>query len=320
MRVLVVTNMYPTSGRPGLGIFVRDQVEALRSVPDMQIELFALDPSGPRSYVGATRALRRFCRDRHFDVVHAHYGLSAWVCMGAKVLPDIVTFHGTDLAHPLVKPLSRLASLLCRLPATASADLARTSGLTPSLLGTRHSLAVLPCGINMHRFTPRDKQLAREQLGLSPNQKYLLFPADPARSAKRYDRARSVCAKLDDCELLALENVSPQQVPYFINACDAVVIPSEREGFGLAVLEALACNVPVLATPTGVAPLALSGVAGTLCEPFDAERWATALAPHLKKSDPRVFGRDRAAMFECEHMARRLVCAYTSVAEPNKTH
>lgn len=317
MRVLVVTNMYPARQRPALGIFVKDQVDALHSVTDLDVDLFSLTPSGPRSYIAAARALRRFCRGRQFDIVHAHYGLSAWICMGARILPDVVTFHGTDLAHPLVKPLSHLASFLCKLPATASADLARTSGLARRI-GTRRTLAVLPCGVNMHRFAPHDKQLARQQLGLSPDQNYLLFPADPARGVKRYDLAQALCAKLDDCRLLALENVSPQHVPYYINACDAVVIPSEREGFGLAVLEALACNIPVLATPTGVAPLALSGVAGTLCEPFDTDRWATALRPHLAQPDPRIVGRERAALFECQHMAGRLLCAYAAMTEPSQ--
>ena len=49
-------------------------------------------------------------------------------------------------------------------------------------------------------------------------------------------------------------------MPYWHNAANAVVVPSLYEGFGLAVLEALACDVPVLATPTGVHPTALGGI------------------------------------------------------------
>jgi teichuronic acid biosynthesis glycosyltransferase TuaC len=68
-------------------------------------------------------------------------------------------------------------------------------------------------------------------------------------------------------------------VPLYVNAANAVVVPSEREGFGLAVLEALACDVPVLATPVGVHPVALDGVAGTLCAPYEGARWQAALEP-----------------------------------------
>ena len=98
-----------------------------------------------------------------------------------------------------------------------------------------------------------------------------------------------------------------------MNAANAVLVPSEREGFGLAVLEALACDVPVLATPVGVAPEALAGVSGTLCAPYDRERWRAALAPHLAAADPRIAGRAaRRALLERRHgrtRARRLARA-----------
>ncbi len=104
--------------------------------------------------------------------------------------------------------------------------------------------------------------------------------------------------------------MSPDQVPLWVNAANAVLVPSEREGFGLAVLEALACNVPVLATPVGVHPQALDGVAGTLCAPFDAEVWGAALAPHVEAADPRVEGRARAETWSTDRMAARVIQAW----------
>src|SRR5207342_2699346 len=62
MRALIVTNMYPGERDPALGSFVRDQVEALRRIPGVEVELFAFSP-GLRSYPRAGRALRR----RHGD-------------------------------------------------------------------------------------------------------------------------------------------------------------------------------------------------------------------------------------------------------------
>ncbi len=83
-------------------------------------------------------------------------------------------------------------------------------------------------------------------------------------------------------------------MPLWVNAANAVLMPSEREGFGLAVLEALACDVPVLATPVGIHADALEDVAGTLCAPFELARWRAALEPHLRVVDPRVEGRESA--------------------------
>ena len=104
-------------------------------------------------------------------------------------------------------------------------------------------------------------------------------------------------------------------MPLWVNAANAVLVPSEREGFGLAALEALACDVPVLATPVGIAPEALAGIAGTLCAPFDAAAWARALAPHLAAADPRIEGRQRAQPFSADAMASRVL---DGLAQPSR--
>jgi glycosyltransferase involved in cell wall biosynthesis len=136
----------------------------------------------------------------------------------------------------------------------------------------------------------------------------LLFPADPARPEKRVDRARAVAGELP---LHTLGNVDPDAVPLWVNAANAVLVPSDREGFGLAVLEALACEVPVLATPVGVHAEALEHVDGALCAEFDAATWRAALEPHLAAADPRVSGgRQRAERWSTEEMARRVLEAW----------
>jgi glycosyltransferase involved in cell wall biosynthesis len=307
MRALVVTNMYPTSARPALGRFVQDQVEALRRIEGVDVELFAFRP-GLRSYPRAARELRRRYRGERFDVIHAHFGLTAWPALTLGGAPHVVTFHGTDLAHPRSGQLSRAVLRFVDLAATVSASLARER---IAGAGVDRRVAVLPCGVDLTRFRPLPRAEARAQLGLDPDASCLLFPADPARAEKRFDRARELAG---DVPLLTLGHVHPDEVPLWVNAANAVLVPSEREGFGLAVLEALACDVPVLATPVGIAPLALDGIAGAHCGPFDAGLWRAALAPHLAASDPRVTGRDRAALFSSERMAERVVVAWRAIA------
>ena len=58
MRVLVVTNLWPTPASPARGGFVRDQVEALRSIDGLEVELFTFG-LGTGEYVRAARELRR---------------------------------------------------------------------------------------------------------------------------------------------------------------------------------------------------------------------------------------------------------------------
>jgi teichuronic acid biosynthesis glycosyltransferase TuaC len=311
VRVLVVTSLYPTPQRPERGRFVADQVESLRRIEGLEVEVFQFEPGGA-SFVFAARELRRRHGRERFDVVHAHHGLGGWTARAlGRRAPLVVTFHGTDLEHPVVGRMSRVLARQATLPVTVSRDLARRR--LPGA-GATLPVGVLPTGLDLERFRPMPRAEARAALGLDPAGRYLLFPADPARPEKRHDRARSLAAAVG-AELLALERVDPDRVPLFVNAASAVTVTSEREGFGLAALEALACDVPVLSTDVGIARLALSGVPGTLCAPFDTTAWAPIARGHLDHGDPRVSGRARASLFGRDRMAWRVFQTYRDLAK-----
>ncbi len=303
MRALIVTNMWPTASEPALGSFVRDQVDALREIDGVDLEVFAFAPGG---YRRAARELRRRHRRDDFDIVHAHFGLTAWPALALRGAPHVVTLHGTDLRHPRSRRITRAALPFLDLVAAVSPELARE---VPGA-GTRRRVAVLPCGVDLDRFAPMPRDEARAQLGIPTDEPCLLFPADPARAVKRFDRAQETAG---GARLLTLGRVHPFEVPLYINAANAVLVPSAHEGFGLAALEALACDVPVLATPVGVHPAALDGVAGALCAPYDREAWQAAVRPHLEAPDPRVDGRERAALWSARDMARRVLDAWSEV-------
>jgi teichuronic acid biosynthesis glycosyltransferase TuaC len=306
MRALIVTNMWPSPQAPALGSFVRDQAEALRRVEgDLELDVFAFPPGG---YAAAARELRRLYRAQPFDVVHAHFGLSAWPALAAAANARAVTLHGTDLRHPRTRVLTRLVLPRYDLVATVSEDLARE---LPRRV--RERAAILPCGVATDRFRPIDRAAARAELGLDPGGRYLLFPSDPARPGKRHDLAAEV-ASAAGATLLLLRDVPPERAPLYVNAAAAVVMPSEREGFGLAVLEALACDVPVLAQPTGIHAEALEGIAGTLCAPFERESWTEVASAALGAADARVEGRGRAERWSADAMAVRVVAAWRTLA------
>jgi glycosyltransferase involved in cell wall biosynthesis len=299
--------MYPTPERPQLGSFVRDQVEALRRRDDVDVDLFAFPP-GLRSYPAAARELRRRYRGRRFDIVHAHFGLVAWPALVAHLGPVVVTLHGNDLFHPRSNRITRAALPFTALPAAVSREF---SGNLRGA-GTTRRVAVLPVGIDVERFRPIPRREARERLGLDPDGPYLLFPHDPSRPLKRFDRAREAAG---DAPLLTLGRVPYDEVPYWINAANAVVVPSQAEGFGLSVIEALACGVPAFGTPVGIHAVALGGIDGAFCAPWDRERWRAALRAPLSDPDPRVDGRARAELFSSDRMASRVVEAWRDVVQ-----
>jgi teichuronic acid biosynthesis glycosyltransferase TuaC len=309
MRALIITNMYPRPKQPALGSFVADQVAALRRTGVVEVEVFAFAPGGARAYVDGARALRRRHGHDRFDIVHAHFGLTTWPALAARGRGRVVTLHGTDLAHPRSRPITLAGLRTVDLVATVSEALAREIPAWAAPPGKR---AVLPAGVDTGRFVPLPRAEARARLGLEPDRPYLLFAADPSRPEKRFDRAQQVAGA---ARLLTLGRTAPERVPLFVNAANAVVVPSEREGFGLAPLEALACDVPVLATPVGIAPEALAGIDGALCAPFDVAAWTRALEPHLADGDPRIEGRARAQQFSTDVMALRVIDAWRRLLE-----
>jgi teichuronic acid biosynthesis glycosyltransferase TuaC len=312
LRVLLVTNLYPDAASPRRGRFVSDQVEALRAL-GAEIELFTF-PLGSRAYLSAVRPLRRRLSEASFDVVHAHYGLCGWTAARAGASPLLVTFHGTDVRHPLSGRVSRSVLRKLDLAAGVSSSIFRAEAGRPGLDPPPGTAAVLPAGVDLSRFSPAPRAAARRRLGLEEDGRYLFFPADPARTVKRADRAREV-AGMTGATLLTAGEIDPQRMADHINAASAVLVTSDSEGFGLAALEALACEVPVLSTPVGIAPLALAGLPGCLAEPFDATRWAAVASSHLEADDPRVErGAEAAAAFSATRMAERVLAAYEGLA------
>jgi teichuronic acid biosynthesis glycosyltransferase TuaC len=309
MRVLVVTNFTPDASAPQRGRWVRDQVEELRR-HGVEVEVFAFPP-GSSHYIPAALRLRKLLRRERFELVHVHYGLTAWSALLAGARPLVVTFHGTDVRHPAVGPMSRRLARRVDLVAGVSRALFAPEAGRPGLPRLPGS-AVLPCGPDLERFRPIPRAEARRALGLDPDGRYLLFPANPRRPEKRFDRAGEVAVACG-AELLSGGSIDPDEMPLWVNAANAVLITSDYEGFGLACVEALACDVPVLSTPVGIAPFALDGVAGALCAPFDVAPWASVAARHVDTADPRIAGIARAASLSAARMAERTIEAYRDV-------
>src|SRR4051795_13303148 len=152
--------MYPSRGRLWLGPFVHDQVEAFRRREDLDVELFAFPP-GPRALARASLTLRSRYRGRRFDIVHAHFGLTAWPALLARLGPVVVTLHGNDLLVRRSYVVTRAA-----LPFTALA--AAVSREFSTNVPGRRPVAVLPVGIDLTRFRPIPRAEARAHLGIGP--------------------------------------------------------------------------------------------------------------------------------------------------------
>jgi len=312
LRVLIVANMYPSPERPAFGVFVAAQAAALQATGEAEVTVFHWD-AHRKPWRYAQAALELALSRVDVDVVHAHYGLSGLVALAApRRVPLVLTVHGRDCHHPLVK---RITALVARRAAAVVAVSQELADQCPCPVS-----AVIPPGVDLELFRPLPRAEARARLGLASDAEHrlLLFPADPARPEKRYSAALELAARLatrhPGLELRPVFGRPRAEMPLWLNAADAVLVTSRREGYGLACVEALACDVPVLSTPVGIAPSLLGGVEGCHCEPFDAERWAEHLETLLAAGEPRVAGRAVAESQSLSAAARRTLQLYSELS------
>src|SRR5437763_7114438 len=182
MRVLHVTNMYPTAARPAMGIFVRRQIEALNRLGVAQ-SLYVIPDGSVTRYVHAARVIRARVRSGQYDLVHAHYGLAAWAAMWQSQ-PLVATFAGSDLyGHSDGRGgrtwQGRVEVLMTRWAARRADRVLVMTERMLDLIGsraTRRKALVLPYGIPVAAFRPGSQEAARKRLGLPLQQFIVLWP------------------------------------------------------------------------------------------------------------------------------------------------
>ena len=163
-----------------------------------------------------------------------------------------------------------------------------------------------PLGVDTLCFAPwrRDPAL-RDQLGLSPRTRLLIYAGRFAReknlpvlfeAMRRLGRDYHLLLVGAGLRLPYLSNVT--RWPYCPNAaglaaliasCDALVHPGDRETFGLIVLEAMACGLPVIGTEAGAVAELVDDEVGLRVPPRDAEALAQAIVA-LYERDPPALG------------------------------
>ena len=114
-------------------------------------------------------------------------------------------------------------------------------------------------------------------------------------------------------EIIFTGYILPEEMPALYNAADLFVFPSLYEGFGLPVLEAMACGVPVVASNLSAIP-EVAGDAAILTDPRDADLLCDSMARILKddglRATLRTRGLERAAQFSWEKAARETIEVY----------
>jgi glycosyltransferase involved in cell wall biosynthesis len=107
-------------------------------------------------------------------------------------------------------------------------------------------------------------------------------------------------------------------LPLWYNAAEILVYPSVYEGFGLPILEAMACGLPVIASNSSSLPEAV-GDAGMLVPPSEVEAWTQTISKMLDGSEDlasyKGLGQNQASQFTWESTAHKVVSSYHKAME-----
>ena len=307
--------MYPSPERPGYGAFVWQQADQLRQFGHVVDVVNILGFRSKLNYLkGALEVLRKTSRMR-YDVVHAHYGQSAFPAWFRLKAPLVITLHGSDvLERGLFQSFcSRVISHFADAVIVVSEEMRRR---IPGI--------VIPCGVDLNVFKPYDRDEARARLGWSKDKYVVLFPFDPARPGKRYDLVKAAIERVAkdgvDVELVTVFSVENREMPWYYSAADAMILCSDSEGSPTSVKEALACNLPVVATDVGDIREILSGIAGTRICAQEVSEIARSLREVLEISRRGLFdGRTAMTRYDQTRTVKKIVDLYGEVVRRFRT-
>lgn len=265
------------------------------------------------------------------DLLHVHYAIphASAAVMAKQILktegieiPIVTTLHGTDITlvgkDPSYEPVVTYSINQSDGVTAVSGDLRKD---TLKHFNITREIRVIPNFIDLEKFKKQRKD--HFKTAICPNGEKLIVHTSNFRKVKRVDDVVRVFEKLADTipaklllvgdgpERAHIENLCRElniyddvrflgkleAVEEVLSVADLFVMPSEKESFGLAALEAMACEVPLISSNVGGIPeLNIHGVTGFTSKVGDVEE--------MTKNALHILSNDNLATFKANALAR----------------
>ncbi len=253
------------------------------------------------------------------DILHVHYAIphASAAYMAREILkskginiPFITTLHGTDITlvgkDPSYEPVVTFSINQSDGVTAVSEDLKKD---TLRLFDITQEIQVIPNFIDLSRFKKQKKEHFKK--AICPNDEKLIVHTSNFRKVKRVEDVIKVFCEIrqvmpvklllvgDGPERIKMEQLGRETcecedirflgkleaVEEVLSVSDLFLMPSEKESFGLAALEAMACEVPVISSDAGGLPeLNINGQSGYVCKVADTKDM-TQKALHILKDE-----------------------------------
>ncbi len=245
-------------------------------------------------------------KNEKLDLLHVHYAIphASAAYMAKQILrthgiyiPVVTTLHGTDITlvgkDPSYEPVVTFSINQSDGVTAVSQDLRKE---TYHSFKITNEIEVIPNFIDLAKFKKQKKDHFKK--AICPNNEALVVHTSNFRKVKRIpdvitvfyniqkeipakllligdgperSHAETMCRELDICDNIRFLG-KLEAVEEVLSVADLFLMPSEKESFGLAALEAMACEVPVISSNTGGIPeLNIQGVTGFLSNVGDVE-------------------------------------------------
>jgi N-acetyl-alpha-D-glucosaminyl L-malate synthase BshA len=287
------------------------------------------------------------------DVLHVHYAIphASAAFIAKQILkeqniriPVITTLHGTDITlvgkDPSFEPVVAFSINQSDGITAVSEDLRRD---THDHFKIEKEIKVIPNFIDLERFRRLKKDHFKK--AICPNGEKLIVHTSNFRKVKRVEdvvavfqnlrkkipvklllvgdgperaKIEGMCRECGDCDDIRFLG-KLEAVEEVLSVADLFVMPSEKESFGLAALEAMACQVPVISSNAGGLPeLNIHGYSGYLSDVGDVESMTKFALEILDDKNLATFKKNalaRATVFELSKILPEYENYYEEVIE-----
>ncbi|MEX2512313.1 MAG: glycosyltransferase family 4 protein [Cyclobacteriaceae bacterium] len=255
--------------------FIKVQGDSLNS-RNVEVEYFKVSGKGLKGYLSNIGPLKQLLKNSNFDLIHAHFSLSAWVAvLSFPGIPIVLSLMGTDAYGRIDKfkknrlYLNYYTLLTLLIQPFVKKIISKSPNIEKFVWQKRKSI-VLPNGVDIEKFYSVENNF-RKELGLREDKKYALFLGnrkDPRKNYQLLMKAREDLARTN-IEIIAPYPIPHHQVFEYLNSVDVLVMCSYEEGSPNVVKEGMACNCKGVFTDVGDVSYLLEDTEGYAITGFD---------------------------------------------------